>query len=59
MSDKKKKARKKVKMRASRHSPAHARRLKRAPAVRCVIYCRTLALFSEIKHQSKLEIEDT
>ena len=59
MSDKKKKARRKLERRASGHSATHAKRIKWTPAGRCLIYRRTLALFSTIKHQSKLETEDT
>ena len=59
MSDKKKKARRKLKMRASGHLPAHARWIKYTPAGRCLIYRLTPTLFSTIKHQLKLEIEDT
>ena len=50
MSDKKKKAQRKLAMRASGHSPAHARGIKRTPAGRCLIYRRTLALFFTIVH---------
>ena len=50
MSNKKKKAQRKLEMRASGHSPAHARRIKRTPTGRCLIYRRTLALFSSIVH---------
>ena len=59
MSDKKKKARRKLEMRASGHLLAHTRWIKWTPAGRCLISRRTLALFSTIKHQSKLETEDT
>ena len=59
MSDRKKKARRKLEMRVSGHLLAHARWIKWTPAGRCLIYGRTLALFSTIKHQSKLETKDT
>ena len=42
-------------MRASGHLPAHARWIKYIPAGRCLIYRRTLTLFSTIKHQWKLK----
>lgn len=50
---------KKIEMGAKGHSLAHASWIKFTPAGRCLICRRTLALFPTIKHQSKLEIEDT